>query len=109
LYCAAAKLTVPLADTRRVVTGASSSGGSGSWVCAGAVFATASLNRSMGGIRPIDWCGRSWLYSRTHRSSRAWASSIDAKTLPSRNSRRSVLCQRSTLPVVVGDRGAVRM
>ncbi len=30
-----------------------------------------------------------------------------AKTLPSRNSRLSVLWNRSTLPVVVGDRGAV--
>jgi len=29
--------------------------------------------------------------------------------LPFKNSRRIVLCQRSTLPVVVGDRGAVRM
>ena len=29
--------------------------------------------------------------------------------MPVRNSSRSVLCHRSTLPVVVGDRGAVRM
>ena len=40
-------------------------------------------------------------------SSWACASAIVSKTLPSRNSRRSVLCHRSILPVVVGDRGAV--
>jgi hypothetical protein len=32
---------------------------------------------------------------------------FEAKVLPLRNSRRSVLWNRSTLPVVVGDRGAV--
>ena len=36
------------------------------------------------------------------------ASAIESNTRPFKNSRRSVLCHRSTLPVVVGDRGAVR-
>ena len=39
----------------------------------------------------------------------ACASALDSNTLPFKNSRRSVLCHRSTMPVVVGDRGAVRM
>ena len=53
-------------------------------------------------MRPLDSCS-----SRTHASSCACASSIESNTLPFKNSRRSVLCHRSTLPVVVGDRGAV--
>ena len=53
----------------------------------------------------MAWCGRSWLQCSTHASRRSWASSIDANTLPFKNSARRVLCQRSTLPVVVGDRG----
>ena len=45
--------------------------------------------------------------ARPSRRAAAWASSIESKTLPVRNSWRRVLWKRSTLPVVVGDRGAV--
>jgi hypothetical protein len=47
------------------------------------------------------------LWSRTHSSTSSWAALSDEKTLPVRNSVRSVRWNRSILPVVVGDRGAV--
>lgn len=57
---------------------------------------------------PMPWWGRSVLYQATQPSSSSWASSSEAKTLPERNSLRTVLWKRSTLPVVVGEKGAVR-
>ena len=49
-----------------------------------------------------DWCGRSWLYSRHHPSTAAWAASIVANGPASaRKSVCRVWCQRSTLPMVV--------
>jgi len=60
---AVAKLIVPAVLTRRVVIGSAprSMPESGSSTSTGPGRAAASLNRSIGGIRPIDWCGRSWL------------------------------------------------
>lgn len=44
----------------------------------------------------------------TQASRATWAASMEAKTSSFKNSRREVLWKRSTLPVVVGERGAVR-
>ena len=49
------------------------------------------------------------LYSTTHASSEAWASAIvaNSRSCTRTHSARIVLWNRSTFPVVVGDRGAV--
>ena len=57
---------------------------------------------------PSDWCGRSWLYSCRQASTPACASSIEANgPAPVRKSVCRVWCQRSTLPMVVGEYGLV--
>ena len=61
-------------------------------------------NREAGVAMPRDWCGRSWLYSWRQASTAAWASSIVANGPAwSRKSVCRVWCQRSTLPMVVGE------
>jgi hypothetical protein len=55
-----AKPMVPLALTRLVVAVPLGSA-SVSTERAGASVGAASLNRSKGGTRPMDWCGRWWL------------------------------------------------
>ena len=58
---------------------------------------------------PRLWCGRSVLYCSTKASSAACNSARlpYSRSCRRKNSARIVLCSRSTLPVVVGEYGAV--
>ncbi len=96
--------------TRRVVTGPDATARRlGDRCSTGSSRRSASLNRSIGGTRrSTGAAARGCSDAPTRRAALAHLRST-SNTLPLRNSRRSVLCHRSTLPVVVGDRGAVRM
>ena len=55
-----------------------------------------------------DWCGRSWSYSARQVSTAACAASIVANgPASSSKSLCRLWCQRSTFPVVAGERGLV--
>ena len=66
------------------------------------------VNRSEGVAMPRLWWGRSVLYSWIQASRVFWARAREGKIWPPRNSWRKVRWNLSTLPVVVGDAGAVR-
>src|ERR1700709_1869101 len=63
----------------------------------------ARAKRVAGVTMAIPWWGRSVLQWTTQVSIAPWAASMLAKPLPVRPSALSVLWNRSTLPVVVGE------
>jgi hypothetical protein len=63
--------------------------------------------RSAGVRMPSAWCGRRVLYSTTQASTAACASATSANIRPASSSARTVLWNRSILPVVVGERTPV--
>jgi hypothetical protein len=66
------------------------------------------MNRSAGNAMFSDWCGRLALYSCRNASIAAWAATSSGQTSTwSSSSCCRVWWNRSTFPVVVGDRGLV--
>jgi hypothetical protein len=98
--------TLPFASTG---SGAGGAGGGASGSRSGTTSsAMRGMNRSVGKAMFSDWCGRSVLYSCRNASIAACAISRSGQTLTwSSSSCWKVWWNRSTFPVVVGDRGLV--